>query len=186
MPYSIRVASPNDVLTLNALIDDSVRRLSIGYYTPQQIDSALQHMFGVDTQLVKDGTYYVAEAEGQVVGCGGWSQRSTLFGGDQSKATEDPLVNPMHEAGRIRAFFVHPQWARRGIGRAIVAVCEKSAYDAGFRRLELAATLPGEPLYHALGYQATERFVTDFPNGEHLPIVRMHKLLTPNTRSFLS
>ncbi|GAC1370836.1 MAG: hypothetical protein NVSMB30_09830 [Hymenobacter sp.] len=179
VPYSIRLATPDDVPTLNALIDESVRRLSVGYYTPQQIDSSLRYMFGVDTQLITDGTYYVAEATGQVVGCGGWSKRSTLFGGDQSKATADPLLDPAHEAGRIRAFFVHPDWARRGIGRAIIAVCEQAAADAGFNRLELAATLPGEPLYRVLGYQATERFVTDFPDGQHLPIVRMHKPLPP-------
>ena len=183
MPYSIRLATLVDVSTLNVLIEASVRQLSIGYYTPQQVGSALQYMFGVDTQLISDGTYYVAEADGQVVGCGGWSKRSTLFGGDQTKAAEDPLLDPAHQPGRIRAFFVHPQWARRGIGRAIIQFCEKAAYDAGFRNLELAATLPGEPLYRALGYQATERFATDFPDGQHLPIVRMHKRLPPAASS---
>ena len=178
MPYSIRMATLGDVPTLNVLIEASVRRLSIGYYTPRQIDSALQYMFGVDTQLISDGTYYVAEADGQVVGCGGWSKRSTLFGGDQTKAAEDPLLDMAHQPGRIRAFFVHPQWARRGIGRAIIQFCEKAAYDAGFRNLELAATLPGEPLYRALGYQAHEHFAPEFPNGERLPIIRMHKNLT--------
>ncbi|WP_199243517.1 GNAT family N-acetyltransferase [Hymenobacter sedentarius] len=183
MPYSIRMATLGDVPALTALIEASVRRLSIGYYTPRQIESALQYVFGVDTQLISDGTYYVAEAEGQLVGCGGWSKRSTLFGGDQTKAAEDPLLDPAQHPGRIRAFFVLPQWARRGIGRAIIHFCEKAAYEAGFRQLELAATLPGEPLYRGLGYLADEHFALTFPNGERLPLIRMHKDLTAAVRT---
>ena len=179
MSPSLRLATSDDVPVLNQLINESVRRLSVGYYTAAQIDSSLRHLFGVDTQLILDGTYYVAEADGRVVGCGGWSKRNTLYGGDQSKATEDPLLNPAHEAARIRAFFVHPEWARRGIGRAVIAVCEQAAADAGFLRLELAATLPGEPLYRALGYQGHEQLVATLPDGQLLPIVRMHKRLPP-------
>ncbi len=172
-----RVARPEEVPALNALISQSVRQLSVGYYSPAQIESALRYVFGVDSQLIADGTYYVAEAAGQVVGCGGWSRRRTLYGGDQHKTVADPLLDPARDAARIRAFFVHPAWARRGIGRTIMAVCEAAAYQAGFRRLELAATLPGEPLYAALGYAAGERVAAPLPDGQVLPIVLMHKQL---------
>ena len=174
---TIRLATLAEIDALNALVERAVRGLSMGYYTPAQIDSALRYMFGIDTQLIHDGTYYVAEIEGQLSGCGGWSQRRTLYGGDQSKATADPLLDSAREAGRIRAFFVHPNVARRGVGRAILAACEAAAQQAGFRRLELAATLPGEPLYRALGYTPDERTSIPFPDGQSLPIVRMHKLL---------
>ena len=173
----MRTANLDDVPELNQLIDQAVRLLSVGYYTPQQIDSSLQYVFGVDTQLIADETYYVAEMDGHVVGCGGWSKRNTLYGGDQSKEEQDPLLDPQVEPGRIRAFFVHPQWARRGIGRAIIEVCEQAAYRAGFRRLELASTLPGEPLYKALGYEVGEHFAITFPDGEQLPLIRMDKTL---------
>lgn len=174
---TIRLATLAEINVLNALVEEAVRGLSLGYYTPAQIDSALRYMFGVDTQLIHDGTYYVAEIDGQLAGCGGWSQRRTLYGGDQSKTTADPLLDPAREAGRIRAFFVHPNVARRGVGRTILAACEAAAQRTGFRRLELAATLPGEPLYQALGYMPDERTSIPFPDGQSLPIVRMHKLL---------
>jgi GNAT superfamily N-acetyltransferase len=134
-------------------------------------------MFGIDSQLIVDGTYFVAETEGEIVGCGGWSRRRTLFGGDQWKSAEDDRLDPTAEAGRIRAFFVHPGWARRGIGRSIIQKCEQAARDEGFTRLELVATLPGEPLYAALGYTATERIDIPLPQGETLPAVRMGKNL---------
>jgi GNAT superfamily N-acetyltransferase len=174
---TIRLATLAEIDALNALVEGAVRGLSTGYYTPGQIDSALRYMFGIDTQLIHDGTYYVAEIDGQLAGCGGWSQRRTLYGGDQSKATAGPLLDSAREAGRIRAFFVHPNVARRGVGRAILAACEAAAQQAGFQRLELAATLPGEPLYLALGYTPDERTSIPFPDGQSLPIVRMHKPL---------
>src|SRR5205085_5395002 len=117
-------------------------------------ESALVNVFGVDTQLIIDGTYYVAELDGRVVGGGGWSKRKTLYGGDQTKAAEDPLLDPETEPARIRAFFIHPDYARRGIGGRIIETCEQAAREAGFTSIELAATLPGEPLYKAFGYQA--------------------------------
>ena len=179
MNTNIRLATTAEVAALNELVELAVRQLSIGYYSPAQIDSALRYMFGIDTQLIEDGTYYVAETDDhRLVGCGGWSKRRTLYGGDQRKTTADPLLDPAHEAGRIRAFFVHPEWARRGIGRAIINVCEAAARQAGFRQLTLAATLPGEPLYRALGYTASERTAIPFPDGQELPIVQMHKTLT--------
>ena len=155
-----------------------MRALSAGYYTPEQIESALVHVFGVDTQLIADGTYFVAELDGQLAGCGGWSKRKTLFGGDQAKAGEDNLLDPETESARIRAFFVHPDFARRGIGKQLMEACERAAAEAGFHQLELAATLPGEPLYLAVGYQVIERWMHRLADGVELPLVRMGKSLT--------
>jgi GNAT superfamily N-acetyltransferase len=172
---TIRPAKMSEVTALEALIAASVRGLSVGFYSPAQIESALIHVFGVDTQLIADGTYFAAELDGQIVGCGGWSKRKTLFGGDQAKAGEDNLLDPTTEPARIRAFFIHPDFARRGIGKQIIEACEQAAAAAGFRRLEMAATLPGEPMYAAVGYQAIERFDLPFPDGVTLPLVRMGK-----------
>ncbi|MEO8286079.1 MAG: GNAT family N-acetyltransferase [Chloroflexota bacterium] len=173
----LRLATGKDIPALHELIPTSVRELSINYYTLAQIESAIIHIFGVDTQLIEDSTYFVAESDGQIVGAGGWSKRKTLYGGDQSKAEADPLLDPVHEPARIRAFYVHPDWARRGIGSRIIRACEGAARDAGFTRLELAATLPGEPLYAAMGYSVIERTSIPLPDGESLPIARMGKLL---------
>jgi GNAT superfamily N-acetyltransferase len=177
MVFSIRVARASDVPGLQALIPASVRGLSNGYYTPRQVESALVYMFGIDSQLIADGTYFVVESGDTLVGCGGWSKRNTLYGGDQTKGTEDPLLDPARDAARIRAFFVHPAWARLGIGRQLMHTCETAARNAGFRWVELGATLPGEPLYAALGYGAVERFRLHFPDGEEFPIVKMSKAL---------
>ncbi len=177
MVFSIRVARPGDMPGLQALIPASVRGLSSGYYTPQQVESALVYMFGVDSQLITDGTYFVAESGNSLVGCGGWSKRNTLYGGDQAKGAEDPLLDPANDAARIRAFFVHPAWARLGIGRQLMYTCEMAAQAGGFRRAELGATLPGEPLYAAMGYTVVERFRLQFPDGEEFPLVKMSKTL---------
>ena len=131
MEISIRVATMMDVPVLKELIPLSARELSKGYYTPKQAESAIRYIFGVDTQLVDDETYYVAESNGQIVGCGGWSKRKTMFGGDQMKEKADPLLDPKTEAGRIRAFFIHPSWARKGIGRRIIQACEDAAKACG-------------------------------------------------------
>jgi len=151
--------------------------LSQGYYTEGQIESALKYIFGVDSQLVADGTYYTAFAGEQIVACGGWSRRRTLFGGDQMKSDADDLLDPARDPARIRAFFVHPLWARRGIGKQIIQICEESALREGFRTMELVATLPGEPLYAALGYEVTTRFDVTMPDGILLPVVGMMKSL---------
>jgi len=173
----VRPATMEDIPDLERLISESVRRLSAPLYTGQQIESALRNVFGVDTQLIKDGTYYVAEVEGRAAGCGGWSRRKTLYGGDQTKAGEDPLLDPALEPARIRAFFVHPDYARRGIGRRLIERCEEAARAANFSTMELAATLPGEPLYKAFGYQVIERFDIPLPEGLGLPVARMWKQL---------
>ncbi len=178
MAVTIRKADLYDAAALEALIAESVRKLSIGYYTPGQMEGALGTAFGVDTQLIHDGTYFAAEADAGIVGCGGWSRRKTLFGSDNVGAEKnDDWLDPARDAARIRAFFVHPAWARRGIGSRIMQLCEDEATVAGFRRLELAATLPGEPLYRAHGFEAIERFSIPLRNGEVLPLVRMAKTI---------
>ena len=146
-------------------------------YSPAQIEGALRSVYGVDTQLIADGTYYVAEiaesGKPTIVACGGWSKRKTLYGGDQFAAREDSLLDPTSDAAKIRAFFVHPDWARRGIGGMILDACEKSAIAAGFSSLEMGATLSGVPFYRAKGYKEIEKQSAPLANGEVLPIVRM-------------
>ncbi len=175
--FSIRIAQETDVPALGALIDTSVRGLQTGDYSPAQIEAALQKVFGVDSQLIADGTYFIAETtKAEIVGCGGWSKRKTLYGGDVWTAREDSLLDPAKDAAKIRAFFIHPNWARRGIGTLILEACENAAMAAGFRRFEMGATLTGVPLYRARGYTTLENL--QVPMGElSLPIVRMEKRL---------
>ncbi len=171
----IRLATPDDVSSVAALISESVRGLSDPYYSARQIESGLAYIFGPDTQLIRDGTYFVVESGDRIVGSGGWSRRRTLYGGDQSKSGEDPLLDPAKEPARIRAFFVHPLWARRGIGRRLLNACVEAARAAGFRALELVATLPGEPFYRAFGFEETARYDIRLPDGEGLPVVHMQR-----------
>lgn len=175
MSFSLRLARLDDVPQLNLLIPLSARGLQAGYYTPSQIEAALGTVFGVDTQLIRDGTYFIVEAEGVVVGCGGWSRRKTLFGSDQGKSADDSLLNPELDPARIRAFFVHPEFARRGIGRQIMEFSELAATTAGFTRIDIVATLAGEPLYLKFGYTAVEHFDLLLPNLETMPLVRLTK-----------
>jgi GNAT superfamily N-acetyltransferase len=173
----VRLATPADLPALLRLIPRSVRALSRGYYTDQQIESAIRHVFGPDTQLIADGTYFVVTAGDEIVACGGWSRRRTLYGGDQMKGEADPLVDPATEPARIRAFFVDPAWSRRGIGSRLMDACVAAARAAGFRTLELAATLPGEPLYRAFGFRELERVEAPMADGNVLPIVRMARAI---------
>jgi GNAT superfamily N-acetyltransferase len=175
MLITTRLATFDEIPQLNEMIAQSVRALSVDYYTPAQIESAIKYVFGVDTQLITDGTYYVAEIDGTTVGCGGWSKRNTLYGGDQHKEVKDPLLNPEHDAARIRAFFVHPDYARQGVSRHIMNTCEAAAKENGFNSFELGATLPGVPLYMAMGYDAVNRADAHLPDGEILGILRMRK-----------
>lgn len=178
MNVIIRLATMDDIPALQDLIRESVRGLSGPYYSAEQIESALEHVFGVDTQLILDGTYFVADAEDQIAGSGGWSKRKTLFGGDQSKANRiDSLLDPSLEPARIRAFYIHPNWSRRGIGSLILKSCENAAQEAGFRRVELASTLPGVPFYLARGYQKGEEVPIEMPNGQLLSTFRMMRSL---------
>ena len=176
---TIRLATPDDVPRIRALIDDSVRGLSAGYYTPAQIESALVHVFGVDTQLIADGTYYVVDAGEEIAASGGWSRRATLYGGDQFKEAADPLLDPSSDPARIRAFFVHPNWTRRGLARRLFDECRRAALAERFRHFDLGATLPGEPLYAALGFSALERRIVRMPDGEELALIHMRCAIAP-------
>ena len=181
MNWSLRLARMDDVPALEELIPLSVRALQAAHYSPAQMEAALGPVFGVDRQLIADGTYFVAEHDGQIVGCGGWSKRRAVFGGDRARAGADELIDPAREPARIRAFFIHPDWARRGIGRAILAACESAIIAAGFPNAELVATLAGEPLYAAFAYEAVERYEVPLAGGLTLPVVKMRKQLqTPN------
>jgi len=175
MNLTLRQAVAADISTLRVLIDASARGLQAADYTAAQIEGALQIIYGVDSQLIADGTYYVVEAESAIVGCGGWSRRKTLFGGDRWTGREDSLLNPLLDAAKIRAFFVHPKWVRRGIGSIILEACEKAACAAGFTRFEMGATLTGVPLYRARGYVALENLEVPLKNGESLVVVRMEE-----------
>lgn len=169
----IRTAQLEDVAALEALIARSARALGAGHYTPAQTEALLRHVFGVDTQLVADRTYFVIEVDGEIAACGGWSRRATLFGGDQAKRGPDPLLDPARDAARIRAFFVDPRMARRGLARQLLAACIEAAADARFGTLELVATRPGEPFYLASGFTAVERFELSLPDGIRVPVARM-------------
>jgi GNAT superfamily N-acetyltransferase len=171
--HELRVGTMADVPALQALISTSVRGLSAGFYTAAQIDAAIVAVFGVDTQLIADRTYYVIEDASGAVAVGGWSFRRTLYGGDQLKGEADPKLNPATDSARIRAFFVHPSHARRGLARRLYDECARAAHAAGFHRFELMATLPGEPLYAALGFSPVERIELPLEGGVELPLIRM-------------
>jgi len=177
MSWTPRPAGENDVPALEELIILSVRILQAPYYSSAQIEAAIGPVFGVDRQLIRDGTYFVVEHDGRIVGGGGWSRRKTLYGGDRERAGEDEQLDPKRDSARIRAFFVHPSWARRGIGRSILTMCEHAAIEAGFQKAELVATLAGEPLYAAFGYTVAERYEAPMTEGLSLPVVRMTKYL---------
>ena len=177
---TIRLAEESDIPALECLIPLSVRGLQASHYSPEQMEAAIGSVFGVDRQLIRDGTYFVAADANQLIGCGGWSKRKTLFGSDHHHATRDDAeLDPQSDAARIRAFFVHPDYARRGIGRAIVEACEHAIRGAGYQQIELAATLPGEAFYQACGYISGKREDVRLPNGLTLQIVRMTKQLSP-------
>lgn len=179
MNWRLRTADLDDVPSLEELIPLSVRELQSDYYSTDQMEAAFGRVFVVDRQLITDGTYLVAEAEGRVIGCGGWSKRKSMFGGDAIRASEDSLLDPATDAARVRAFFIHPHWARRGIGRAILAASEEAIAAAGFARIELVATLAGEPLYKACGYSEIERYEVAMSGGLALPVVLMAKSVKP-------
>jgi GNAT superfamily N-acetyltransferase len=176
--FQIRPANHADVPALRSLIERSVRQLQRNDYTPAQIEGALGHALGLDTQLIEDGTYFAAVASSQpeqIVGCGGWSYRKTLFGSDHGPNREAALLDPTTEPAKIRAIFVDPEWARKGLGTLILKHCEDAARQAGFRNLEMGSTLTGVPLYSLKGYVRRETVAIPLPNGEVLPIVHMVK-----------
>ena len=186
----LRLAVPEDVPILGELIEASVRGLQAQDYTQAQIEGALKTVFGVDSQLIADGTYFVAETEAgaahrseamnsqtglMIVGCGGWSKRKTLYGSDHWTGREDALLDPHHDAAKIRAFFIHPDWARQGVGGMILKACEDAAKSAGFTRFEMGATLTGAKLFGAKGYVAVKPISIPLANGESLPVIHMEK-----------
>jgi GNAT superfamily N-acetyltransferase len=172
---SLRLAREPDIPALEILIPLSVRTLQAAHYSPAQMEAALGPVFGVDRQLILDGTYFVVELQRQIVGCGGWSRRKAMFGGDHDRPGEDALLDPKRDAARIRAFFIHPNFARRGIGRNILIACEAAIQKAGFESAELVATLTGEPLYASFDYTVIERYEVPMSGGLTLPVVKMAK-----------
>lgn len=182
MSVRIRKAVAADVPRLREIIEASVRGLQANDYSPTQIEGALRSVYGVDSQVIADGTYLVAEdilqRDRVIAACGGWSQLKTLYGGDQYARREDSLLDPARDAAKIRAFFVHPKFARCGIGSMILQACEDAARAAGFTRLEMGATLSGVAFYKAKGYVEVENQTVPLANGETLPIVKMTKELT--------
>ncbi len=175
MSRLLRLATPNDIEALTVLIEQSARALSAGFYSAQETEAVVRHVFGVDSQLIDDGTYFVIEVDGRLAACGGWSRRSTLFGGDQFKAQADALLDPTRDAARIRAFFVHPDFARQGLGRMLLEASLSAARAEGFTALELMATLPGEPLYRSFGFEALERIELPFGPDIRVAMLRMHR-----------
>ena len=176
--FTIRIAAAADIPALHQLIEQSVRGLQTNDYTPAQIEGALGHALGLDTQLVADETYFIAEHAGQpgvLAGSGGWSFRKTLFGSDHGPGRVGELLDPSIDAAKIRAIFVHPDFARRGLGSLILAHCENAARRAGFKRFEMGSTLTGVPLYTLKGYQRLDQVDVPLPNGEFLPVIRMTK-----------
>jgi GNAT superfamily N-acetyltransferase len=186
----LRLAVPEDVPALHELIEASAHGLQMHDYTSAQIAGALTTVFGVDSQLIADGTYIVAEApssrgesaqgtnaraEWAIVGCGGWSKRKTLYGSDHWTGREDALLDPQRDAAKIRAFFVHPDWARQGVGSLILQACEEAARAAGFTRYEMGATLTGAKLFGAKGYVPVKAISIPLSNGELLPVIHMKK-----------
>lgn len=182
-PFHVRLATAADIPTLHFLIESSVRVLQANDYTPAQIEGALGTVLGLDTQLIEDETYYVVEATTQsnekvIAACGGWSKRKTLFGSDHATSRDSQFLDPAVDAAKIRAFFVHPDWARRGLGSLLLETCENAAKSAGFTRFEMGSTLTGVALYKLRGYQVVEPIAVPLRNGESLPVIRMAKSAT--------
>jgi GNAT superfamily N-acetyltransferase len=180
--FNLRLATEEDIPALHLLIEASVRGLQAGDYTQPQIEGALGTVLGLDTQLIKDRTYFVAEAAPHrrgapptLAGCGGWSNRKTLFGSDGAPGREPELLNPGSDAAKVRAIFVNPAFARQGLGSLILATVEKAAQSAGFRKYEMGSTLTGVPLYKLRGYVEVERIAVPLHNGEAVEVVKMVK-----------
>lgn len=184
--FDLRIATRADIPALDALIAASGIALSRGFYDDAQARGMTSQIYGVDSQLVDDGTYFVVEEGATIVACGGWSRRNTLFGSDDAKAAHahargsgiiDPLLDPATDAARIRAFFVAPTHARRGLGSLLMRACAQAAWDAGFRRLTLVSTMPGVPLYSRFGFTIDERFDVDLGDGLTAPLASMSRAL---------
>lgn len=170
-----RLATEADIPAIQSLLEISARTIQLDVYTSAQIESAIGPIYAVDQQLIKDETYYLVEYQSHLVGCGGWSRRKVLFGADRGQGSKPQFLDPTKDAAKVRAFFVHPNWARKGIGASILKTCEAQIRMAGFLSAEMVATLSGEPLYLAFGYSPVEQFNIPLPNDLELPVVRMEK-----------
>lgn len=177
MGFEVRKATLEDREAITQLIAESARGLSREHYDDAQIEGAIARVFGVDSSLIEDRTYFVADQDGTLIGCGGWSKRKTLYGGDQFSIRDTGMLDTTTSPAKIRAFFVHPEHARKGVARAILSECEREAKAHGFSALELMATLPGIKFYEANGYSATGDFDLDLPDGVKLEFVLMRKQL---------
>jgi GNAT superfamily N-acetyltransferase len=175
-----RLAVPAEVPALTGLMDAAIAELQRGFLDDAQISSS-RAIMGIDTQLIEDGTYFVVESDGHLAGCGGWSRRATLYGGNQTPGRDSNLLDPTVDPARVRAMYTHPAYARRGVGRLILSLCETAAASEGFTRLELMSTLAGEPLYTAYGFRPVERLL-DATGGAPVPLVRMEKPVDPTLR----
>lgn len=173
MPFTHRLATPEDIPALTEIMNASIAELQKGFLTEAQIASSRMVM-GIDTQLIEDGTYFIVEESHEIAGCGGWSRRATLYGGDHTPGREPRLLDPATDPARVRAMYTNPAFARRGVGRLILDLCERAAAAEGFTTLELMGTLSGEPLYRAYGFEAVER-IEDDRGGAPVPLVRMRK-----------
>ena len=178
MEFTHRLAVPADVPALTALMDQAIAQLQRGFLDDAQIASS-RAIMGIDTQLIVDGTYFVVQANADIAGCGGWSRRATLYGGNQTPGRDSNLLDPVVEPARVRAMYTNPAYARRGVGRLILSLCEAAAATEGFTRLELMSTLSGEPLYSAYGFRSIERLL-DATGGVPVPLVRMEKPVDPS------
>lgn len=173
--FTHRLAGLDDLAALRSLMDLAIGELQKPFLTEAEIASS-RAIMGLDTQLIEDGTYFLVEAERHIAGCGGWSRRATLYGGDQSPGRNAALLNPARDAARVRAMYTHPTFTRRGIGRLILKLCEEAARKEGFVRVDLMATLAGAPLYRACGYEIVEQ-VSDDRGGVPVLLQRMTKLI---------
>jgi GNAT superfamily N-acetyltransferase len=176
--FTHRLAQPEDLDALRAVMGRAIERLQHGFLTPEQV-AASHKVMGLDTQLIADQTYFLVEDEnGAIAGCGGWSFRATLYGGDVSIVARAPeQLDPARDAAKIRAMYTNPDFIRRGIGRRVLGLCEQAARDAGFARAEMMATMAGVPLYEACGYRQIEPILSDPIDGIRVPLVRMAKAL---------
>jgi GNAT superfamily N-acetyltransferase len=174
---SHRLATMAELAELRALMTASIQKLIGAYLDAARVEASLEIM-GVDTQLIEDGTYFVVEYERRIAGCGGWSRRATLFGGDHSAGRNARLLDPATEPARVRAMYTHPDFVRRGVGRLVLSLCEAAAAREGFRSLELVATVAGEPLYLACGFSMIERIEVPTSKSVTVPCARMAKPIT--------
>jgi GNAT superfamily N-acetyltransferase len=179
MIFTHRLATRQDLPLLATVVEDAIKELQKGFLDPEQINSS-RAIMGIDTQLIDDGTYFVVESSDRIAGCGGWSRRATLYGGDHSAGRDAALLDPAVDPAKVRAMYTDPAFARRGVGRRILSLCEAAAWAEGFKTIELMATLSGQPLYEAAGFKPVAH-VTDAAGGVPVPLVRMRKVIAAPT-----